>query len=80
MKSGRRGNLILSSFPHNRESNHLTLCVPLSLKGEGEEKKEGPAPLLNAPYLSFCALATEGEVVSLYNKLSLCYNRSLTTE
>jgi hypothetical protein len=28
---------------------NLTLCVPLSLKGEGEEKEEGRQPLLSAP-------------------------------
>jgi hypothetical protein len=28
---------------------NLTPLIPLSLKGEGEEKKEGLMPLLNAP-------------------------------
>jgi hypothetical protein len=26
---------------------HLTPCVPLSLKGEGEDKEEGLTPLLD---------------------------------
>jgi len=28
---------------------NLTPLIPLSFKGEGEEKKEGLTPLLNAP-------------------------------
>jgi len=32
-----------------RESSHLTPLIPLSLKGEGEIKKRGEAPLKNSP-------------------------------
>ena len=31
---------------------YLTPCVPLSLKGEGEDMKEGLTPLLNSPFYS----------------------------
>ena len=32
------------SFPRKRESSHLTPCIPLSFKGEGEVREEELRP------------------------------------
>jgi hypothetical protein len=41
----------LTPFKHPEKSSIFlgTRFIPLSLKGEGEEKKEGLTPLLDAP-------------------------------